>query len=104
MLAQLKYVPAFVFLKTNVQIGSPSAKKLDNKIDEKIMLVFSEKFIFDLIIVLSLSTPLSISFDCSLIDGTIVTARELISVAGIIKTGKVIPMIMPNSDNASVGV
>lgn len=42
------------------------------------------------------------SLDCSLIDGIIVTASELISVDGIIRIGKVIPMIIPNSDNASV--
>lgn len=65
------------------------------------MLVFSEKLTFDFIIDLSLSSPLSILFDCSLIDGIIVTASELMSVAGIIKIGNVIPIIMPNSDKAS---
>ena len=104
ILAQLKYVPAFTFLKINWQMGSPRAKKLDNKIAENIMLVFNEKLIFDFMIVLSLSEPLSMSFDCSLIDGTMVTANELISVAGIMSIGNVMPMIIPNSDRASVGV
>lgn len=104
MLAQLKYVPAFAFLNKNWQIGSPRAKKLDSKTAENIMLVFNEKLIFDFMIVLSLSVPLSMSFDCSLIDGTMVTANELISVAGIMSIGNVMPMIIPNSDRASVGV
>ena len=47
------------------------------------------------------NSPLSISFDCSLIDGIIVTASELINVDGIIIKGKVIPIIIPNSDRAS---
>lgn len=104
MLATERYVPAFELLNKNSQIGCPNAIKLDNKIDEKIMLVFSEKLIFERITDLSLMVFLSMSFDCSLIDGIMVTASELISVAGIIKIGKVIPIIIPNSDRASVWV
>ena len=52
-LAKLKYIPAFSFLNKNSQIGFPSAIKLDSSIAENIMLVFKEKLIFDLMIVLS---------------------------------------------------
>lgn len=95
-------MPALILLNKNRQIGSPSAIKLDSRIDEKIILVFNEKLIFDFMIVLSLRFPASISFDCSLIDGIIVTASEPIRVAGIINIGKVIPIIIPNSESASV--
>ena len=70
--------------------------------DENTTVVFIEKLIFDFRMVLSFKLWLSISLDCSLIDGIIVTASELINVDGIIIKGKVIPIIMPNSDNASV--
>lgn len=53
MLATLKYVPAFILPNKNSQIGSPRAIKLESKIDEKIILVFNEKFIFDFIMDLS---------------------------------------------------
>ena len=95
-------MPAFSLLNINLQIGTPSDMNVEINIDENKRLDFIEKLIFDLRTALFLSTPLSILFDCSLIDGIIVTARELINVAGIIKSGKVIPIIIPNSDNASV--
>ena len=72
------------------------------RIDENRMLDFIEKLILDFKIDLFFRLPLSILFDCSLIDGIIVTASEPINVAGIINKGKVIPIIIPNSDNASV--
>lgn len=97
-------MPAFSLLKTNLHIGTPRAMNVEINIDENKILVFIEKFIFDFKIDLFFRFPLSILFDCSLIDGTIVTARELINVAGIIKSGNVIPIIIPNSDNASVDV
>lgn len=96
----LRYVPAVLFLKISSQIGSPSARKVDKKIDENNTLSLSEKFIFEVRIDLFFIAFLSISFDCSLIEGIIVTASELINVEGIIKIGKVIPMIIPNSDRA----
>ena len=102
MLATLRYVPAFMLPKTISQIGSPKAKKVDKSNDENNMLDFSEKLILDLIIVLSFNLLLSISLDCSLIDGIIVTASEPMSVDGIISNGKVIPIIIPNSERASV--
>ena len=101
ILAILKYVPADLFLKINSQIGSPRARNIDTKIAENKMLDFIEKLIFECRIDLSFTMFLSISFDCSLIDGIMVTASELIRVDGIIKRGNVIPMIIPNSDNAS---
>ena len=104
MLAILRYLPAFVFLKINSHIGSPNARKVEIKREENNRLVFIEKLIFDFIILVSLSLFLSISFDCSLMDGIIVTASELISVDGIIKIGNVMPMIIPNSDSASSSV
>lgn len=97
-------MPAFSLLKTNLHIGTPSAINVEISIDENKMLVFIEKFIFDFKIDLFFRFPLSMLLDCSLIDGTIVTARELISVPGIIRSGNVIPIIIPNSDNASVDV
>ena len=82
----------------------PNAKNVEMSNDEKTMVVLIEKFIFDFNIDLSLRLLLSISFDCSLIDGIIVTARELINVDGIIIRGNVMPIIIPNSDRASVSV
>ena len=95
-------MPAFLLLKISLQIGSPSAMKLEIKIDENIKLDFSEKLILDFKLVLSFSVPSSILFDNLLIDGIIVTASELINVVGIINNGKVMPIIIPNSDKASV--
>lgn len=95
-------MPDLVLLNKNSQIGSPRAIKLESKIDEKMILVFSEKLIFDFIMVLSFKFPASISLDCSLMEGIMVTASEPISVAGIINIGNVMPIIMPNSESASV--
>jgi len=97
-------VPAFSLLKINLQIGSPRATKLEIKSDENIKLDFNEKLTFAFKLVLSLSVPSSMLFDNLLIEGIIVTASELISVVGIINKGNVMPMIIPNSDKASVGV
>ena len=85
-----------------MQIGIPKAANVEIKIEEKTTVVFKEKFIFDFNIDVSLSSLLSISFDCSLIDGMIVTAKELISVDGIMISGNVIPIMIPNSERASV--
>ena len=85
-----------------LQIGIPSAANVEIKIEEKTTVVRSAKFIFDFSIDLSLSSLLSMSFDCSLIDGIIVTAKEPISVDGIMISGNVIPMMIPNSESASV--
>ena len=94
-------MPDFSFPKINLQIGEPRAINVDISKDENNRLDFIEKLIFDFKIDLSLRFPLSILFDCSLIDGIIVTAKELISVDGIINNGKVIPIIIPNSERAS---
>ena len=85
-----------------MQIGIPKAANVEIKIEEKTTVVFKEKFIFDFNIDVSLSSLLSMSFDCSLIDGMIVTAKELISVDGIMISGNVIPIMIPNSERASV--
>ena len=85
----------------NLHIGVPRAKNTGIKIDEKMSDILIENIIFDLSEPISFIVSLSISFDCSLIDGTIVTASELMSVEGIIMIGNVIPMIIPNSDKAS---
>ena len=50
MLAILKYLPAFALENINSQIGSPSARNVDNKMLENRRLVFIEKFIFDVIL------------------------------------------------------
>ena len=97
-------MPAFSFPKINLQIGTPSAMNVEISIDENKILDFIEKFILDFRTDLFFRFPLSMLFDCSLIDGIIVTASEPIRVAGIINNGKVIPIIIPNSDNASVDV
>lgn len=99
-----RYKPAFAFLYKNKQIGVPNAKKLERNMLEKIIVVLIEKLIFDLKTFMSFGETLSISFDCSLIDGIIVTAKALIRVVGIIIIGKVMPIIIPNSDRASVAV
>ena len=95
-------MPAFLFAKINSQIGSPKARNVDSKSAENKMLVFIEKLIFAFIDVLSFIRFLSISLDSELIDGIMVTANDPINVAGIIKIGKVIPIMMPNSERASV--
>lgn len=95
-------MPAFSFPKINLQIGTPSEINVDSRIEENNRLDFIEKLIFDFIIDLFLIFPLSMLFDCSLIEGIIVTASEPINVAGIIKRGNVIPIIIPNSESASV--
>ena len=94
-------MPAFSFPKIILQIGIPNAINVEISIDENNKLDFIEKLILDLRIDLFFRVPLSILFDCSLIDGIIVTASELINVAGIINKGNVIPIIIPNSDSAS---
>ena len=86
----------------NWQIGSPNARKVDKRIDEKSKLDLIEKFIFDFITLVSFNLFLSMLLDCSLIEGIIVTAKEPINVEGIIKIGNVIPIMMPNSESASV--
>ena len=95
-------MPAFSFPKINLQIGTPSARNVDINMVENMRLLFSAKLIFVFNIDLFFKFPLSMLLDCSLNDGIIVTASELMSVAGIINSGNVIPMIMPNSDKASV--
>ena len=90
-----------MFPNKNLHIGVPRDKKIGINIDEKIRDILIENMIFDLREFISFIVSLSISFDCSLIDGTIVTASELISVEGIIIIGNVMPMIIPNSDSAS---
>ena len=101
-LAILKYVPAFVLLKINSQIGSPKARKVDSNKDENKRLDFIEKLIFDFITFVFSNVFLSILFDCSLIEGIIVTASDPMRVEGIINIGNVIPIIIPNSDRASI--
>ena len=64
-------------------------------------MIFIAKLIFDFRVDVSLRFPLSISFDCSLIEGMSVTASEPISVDGIMINGNVMPMMIPNSERAS---
>ena len=101
MEAYVKYVPASVLLKIKSHIGSPIDKYNGNRIVENKIVSLTDKFILFFKMVLFFSSPLSISFDCSLIDGMIVTASELMRVEGIIISGKVIPIIIPNSESAS---
>ena len=86
----------------NSQIGTPSAMNDESKSVEKSILVRIEKLILFFRADVSVNLPSSILLDCSLIEGIIVTANELINVVGIIIKGKVIPIIMPNSESASV--
>ena len=102
MLAMLRYLPAFALPKINSQIGSPKARNVERRIDENKRLDLIEKLIFDLITCVSFNWFLSILFDCSLMEGIIVTASEPINVDGIIRIGNVMPMIIPNSESASV--
>ena len=95
-------MPAFSLAKINLQIGTPKAINVEIRIDENKRLLFIEKLILDFKMDLFFMFPLSMLFDCSLIDGIIVTASEPINVEGIIRRGKVMPIIIPNSDRASV--
>ena len=70
--------------------------------DAKTIVVFIAKLILCFRTDVFLSSPLSMLFDSLLIEGIMVTARELINVAGIMTSGNVMPMIIPNSDKASV--
>ena len=84
-----------------MQIGIPSAINTGIKIVENTTVVRSEKLILLRSAVVFFKFPLSMLFDCSLIEGMIVTASELMSVDGIIRSGKVMPIIIPNSESAS---
>jgi hypothetical protein len=100
----VRYTPALELLNKNEQIGMPSAMNVGIRILENIIDDLMENMILFFNAVISVTPSLSMSFDCSLIVGTIVTARELISVDGIMIIGNVMPMIIPNSDRASVEV
>lgn len=89
-------------MNKKLQRGTPIAINVEINKPEKTMLVLIENEIFDFKLFVFFSSPLSILFDCSLIDGMIVTASEPINVDGTIMSGNVIPIIIPNSDNASV--
>ena len=97
-----KKIPALELLYMKSHSGLPRAMNVESKMDENTIASLMAKLIFDLIKVLSVSLPLSILFDCSLIDGMMVVANEPMRVEGIITRGKVIPIIIPYSDRASV--
>ena len=102
IVAKVRYIPALVLLNRNLQIGIPIAIKTGMSMLENIIDDLIENITLFLREVKSSTPSLSMSFDCSLIVGTIVTARELISVDGIMMIGNVMPIMIPNSDNASV--
>ena len=95
-----RYNPDFELLNKKLHIGKPSAMNIGINSVENTTVVRMEKLIFPLIAVVFFNAPLSMLFDCSLIEGMIVTASELISVDGIISNGNVMPIIIPNSESA----
>ena len=102
IVAKVRYIPALVLLNRNLQIGFPIAINTGMRMLEKIIDDLIENITLFLREVKSSTPSLSMSFDCSLIVGTIVTASELISVDGIMMIGNVMPIIIPNSESASV--
>ena len=80
----------------------PSARNVDSNTVEKTTVIFKAKLIFDLISSLFFSDSFFMLIECSLMLGISVTASEPMSVDGIMIKGNVMPIIIPNSERASV--